>query len=128
MRLLQQAGVGVEQLVKQLAHTLGGFDVGVRLGDVLGLLHASPWQEECEVVVDLADREADSLARLGVVRDEFVVVGDDDEACAEAHHIWRGPQLLKHSERVTRRLLEVEDFLLRNLRLGVGGDVQISVA
>jgi len=33
-------------------------------GDVLGLLHASPWEEEREVLVDLADWEPDRLAGL----------------------------------------------------------------
>lgn len=80
------------------------------------------------MLVDLTDREADRLAGLGVVRDELAVVGGDHKARAEANHIGRGLQLFEHSERVTGCRREVDDLLLRDLRRGVGSNVQTSVA
>jgi hypothetical protein len=47
---------------------VGQFDALERAGMFTArrLLHARPWQEEREVLADLADRETDRLARLGV--------------------------------------------------------------
>lgn len=88
VRPLHQPRVGGEQLVEELAHALGCLDVGVGLGDVLGLLHAGPRQEEREVLVDVPDRDHQVLAGLGVDCEQLVVVGDDDEAGAVPHHRW----------------------------------------
>ncbi|MBD3941416.1 hypothetical protein IF188_06860 [Microbacterium sp. NEAU-LLC] len=128
VRLLEQAGVCLKEFIEELAHTLGGLDVRVGLRDILRLLHARPRQEEREVLIDLADREPDRLARLSVGGDHLVVVGDDDESRAESHHIGRRLQFLEYLEGVATRLLEIDDLLLRDLGGDFGSDVQVAVA
>jgi hypothetical protein len=93
----------------------------VRLADVLGLFHAGPWEEECEVLVDVPDRDHQILARLGVDGEELGVVGDDHEAGSITHHCRRRLQFIDHRERIVGRFLEVDDVFLRDLsRLVVG--------
>ena len=125
---LEHLGVRGEQLVEELAHPLGGLDVGVRLGDVLRLLHAGPGQEEREVLVDVPDRDHQVLAGLRVDGEQLGVVGDDHEAGAVPHDRRRGLQLVDDRERVAGRLLEVDDVLLRDLGRRVVGDVERAVA
>lgn len=42
MLLVDEVRVRLQELVEELAHALGGLDVGVRLGGVLRLLHPGP--------------------------------------------------------------------------------------
>jgi hypothetical protein len=128
VRPVHQPRVGGEQLVEELAHPLGGHDVRVRLGDVLGLLHARPGQEEGEVLVDVSDWDHQVLAGLRVDGEELAVVGDDDEAGAVSDDRRRGLQLVDHREWIAGGLLEVDDVLLRDLGSLVVGDTQRAVA
>ena len=128
MRLFEEVGVRVQELVEELAHALSGLHIGVRLGDVLGLLHPGPREEEREVLVDLADGEPDGLIGLGVVRDELYVVGDDDEPRAEADHVRRLLQSFEDRQGVAVGLLEVDDLLLGDLTHRIGSDVEVAVA
>jgi len=107
--------VGDQELVEELAHPLGCLDVRVGLGDVLGLLHPCPRQEEREVLVDVPDRDHQVLAGLRVDSEQLGVVGDDHEAGAVPHDGRGRLQLVDHRERVVGGLLEVDDVPLCDL-------------
>ena len=127
-RVVEEPGVGGGELVKKLAHLLRRLDVGMRLRGVLGLLHASPGEEESEVLVDLTQREGTVLRSLRVVGDGVFAVRDDDEARAELHHRGRNAQLFELVQEVALGLAEVDDVLLRHLPLRVVGHVEGTVA
>lgn len=84
---VEKVRVGGEELVKKLSHALGGLDVGVRFGGVLGFFHALPGQEEAKMVGDIPDGNDEVFAGFSVYGEEFFVIGDDDQAGIRAFDV-----------------------------------------
>ncbi|HVC08013.1 MAG TPA: hypothetical protein VND98_10570 [Solirubrobacterales bacterium] len=78
--LLGLDGVVLDDLVVELRHLLGGFDVGqVQVLD-LGLLDPCPGEKEGDVVLQLPDLDIERVAGLQIRSDEPALVASNCEA------------------------------------------------